>query len=43
MKSNEIVLFFKEKLSSEESINHFYIEELAESLLEFAMKEKRFH
>ena len=39
---NEILLlFFKEKSSSEKSFIHFYIEELAESLIDFSIKERR--
>ena len=42
MKSNEIVLFLKKNNHLKSQFIHFYIEELAESLIEFSIKERRF-
>ena len=43
MKSNEIVLFFKESNHLKSQFIYFYIEELAESLIDFSIKERKFH
>ena len=42
MKSNKIVLFLNKKKHLKSQFIHFYIEELAESLIEFSIEEKRF-